>query len=155
MTPAHRDFASSRQRDLRIARHPGAGALADKIEARIRKEDRAWLRRVRGEGKLCAARAIDKHDGASWAVYFVLAPQLRRIKIGVSTSVDKRYKTLRECAPEDFQFLGWIPGGVAVERALHHRLRESRAHGEWFDLTPETLQELARFSIKVGDPLFS
>lgn len=123
-----------------------------------KKFERQYLRDVPSLGiPTVRARALEEHVAPRPAVYFVLAPLINRVKIGHSRGVAARFAGLKECAPEAFVFLGWVPGGYAVERRFHEVYSDLRAHGEWFNATPELR---ARFSKAYGivwpeDPLFS
>lgn len=116
-----------------------------------RTEDRRRLHAVTS-GCFIRAQPASHHPHGHWAVYFVLAPRCGRLKIGTTRFLLKRISSLAAGAAEQLTCLGWVPGGVAVERAIHGRLADSRRYGEWFDLTPEVVAELARFGI--ADPLF-
>lgn len=88
-----------------------------------------------------------------WAVYFIHAPEVSRIKIGCSRDVNARIIDLRIGSPCPLVPLGWVPGGKSVERMMHVDLEESRTHGEWFDTDPRVLSYLRRFGVEL-DPLY-
>jgi transposase-like protein len=81
-------------------------------------------------------------------VYFLLAPDAKMVKIGVTTDLPSRMQAIQACSPVQLTVVATIPGDEAVESAMHLRFASSRAHFEWFRLTPE----LARFieEIKAG-----
>lgn len=64
------------------------------------------------------------------------------VKIGRSINPEQRVRTLgATLAPKDVNvraghLIGTIPGGSAVEHALHMRFRPHRLVGEWFSLEP-------------------
>lgn len=64
-------------------------------------------------------------------VYFVRGCGL--IKIGYSSDIDNRLQGLFTDSPAPLKLLATIPGGREVESAWHRRLKQSRAHGEWFE----------------------
>ncbi len=70
-------------------------------------------------------------------VYFLRCGE--RLKIGTTTDLQKRLKGL---PPGDL--LGTIPGGVDVEREMHHRFRGHLIQGEWFMATPTVLTLLSQ-----------
>lgn len=55
-----------------------------------------------------------------------------RIKIGFSTSVPARLKSLATGIPDVIELLATIDGDRGVERAFHARLSKHRIRGEWF-----------------------
>jgi hypothetical protein len=64
-------------------------------------------------------------------VYFIENQESSLIKIGFSTDVDGRLKTLRTAAP-NLRLIGFIPGTVATESWLHRKFATSRVDREWF-----------------------
>jgi len=54
-------------------------------------------------------------------------------KIGRSTEVERRLRTLQNSSPTNLQLLWSTPGGKALENALHRHFAPIRLHGEWFD----------------------
>lgn len=93
------------------------------------------------------------HEGV---VYFIQAVESGRIKIGYSSNSGKRrLAEMSTGSPEQLEVLGEVPGDVAFERELHRRLRHSRLHGEWFELTPEVLEVLAEYEISVPDRAYA
>jgi hypothetical protein len=68
-------------------------------------------------------------------VYFIQAGQ--RIKIGISSHVDRRLSSLRTSSPERLMVLGVIyawsrESSRAIERGLHLGFSWLHARGEWF-----------------------
>jgi hypothetical protein len=71
-------------------------------------------------------------------VYFVLAKSLDMVKIGYSTThPDSRLAGIRTGCPVEIERLAVIPGGRALELALHKRFETYRVCGEWFRYAPE------------------
>jgi hypothetical protein len=58
-------------------------------------------------------------------------------KIGRSTNVPGRLATLQAGSPQKLEVYAVYVGGVGVEAKAHAMLAEKRAHGEWFDVTPD------------------
>ena len=56
------------------------------------------------------------------------------VKIGYSTNPRARASQVRCNTPADVDLVGYIPGTVEDERAIHARLSEWRISGEWFRL---------------------
>lgn len=67
-------------------------------------------------------------------VYFIGGADM--IKIGWSTNVDERLRTMQPHSPVTLVLLATVRGGVALEQQLHERFKKHRAHGEWFRRTP-------------------
>lgn len=74
-------------------------------------------------------------------VYFVRAGN--RIKIGMSSDVPRRVKSLQTASSEPLQLLAIKQGGRAEEKSLHDRFAHLRQHGEWFTAAPELLAFIA------------
>jgi hypothetical protein len=71
-------------------------------------------------------------------VYFVFATESERIKIGYTQGPPEgRLQTLQTGSPEVLEYLGAIPGTLALEAELHRRFAASRVCGEWFQRTAE------------------
>lgn len=80
-----------------------------------------------------ATRPNKAHPGH---VYFLAAgsPEPLFVKIGYTRNApDSRIKSLQTGCPYPIRLLGAIVGGPEIERELHDRLSECRAHGEWFE----------------------
>lgn len=70
-------------------------------------------------------------------VYFIVARDSRRIKIGFSVDPEARLRELATGAAEPLKLLAIAPGSKAIETRLHARFRESHSHLEWFNATPD------------------
>lgn len=82
-------------------------------------------------------------DGAADAVsylYFIRQGLQGPVKVGRSTDVVARVKSLQTGSAEPLVLLGVVPeAGPLTESALHERLSNYRLCGEWFTATPEVL----------------
>lgn len=65
-----------------------------------------------------------------------------RIKIGVSTNVERRRKDVGAQLPQVPSCLGFIEGDYSLERYVHGLLAEYRLSGEWFSDTPRVREVL-------------
>lgn len=65
-------------------------------------------------------------------VYFLRAGNV--VKIGHSTNLRSRFKSLKTGIAEDARVVKIMPGGRNREREFHKRFAEYRLRGEWFDL---------------------
>lgn len=80
-------------------------------------------------------------------VYFVSDNSRDQIKIGRSTDVRRRVKTLQTGNPSTLKLMGWIEAvnDALLESALHGQYKDLRGIGEWFSIGPtEVLIELQR-----------
>lgn len=76
-------------------------------------------------------------DARESKVYFIESQDSGLIKIGRSHSPADRFKAIKTMSPEKLSLLGCLPEEVATENELHKRFAHLRAHGEWFEATPE------------------
>lgn len=128
---------------LEERRPPSFGKMADRYANYVEASTRI------AEG-LPPLQPLEAHKEGEWAVYFLLAERCQRVKIGTTRYLSRRLKDLEGASPDDHTLFGWVRGGHAVERLTHRLLQDSRAKGEWFDMTPEV-----RAFIDQLDPLFS
>lgn len=76
--------------------------------------------------------------------YFMQVGKTGLVKIGKSIDPFLRRGVLAcRVRPEELYVLG-VLNGAAHEKRLHRKLREHRAHGEWFHPTPAVLAEIAK-----------
>lgn len=66
-------------------------------------------------------------------IYFILAPDMNRLKIGFAENPRGRLSKLQTDSPCPVELLAFIEGGVEEERELHQRFAAHRIAGEWFD----------------------
>jgi hypothetical protein len=71
----------------------------------------------------------------SEVVYLLGAEGLDLVKIGTTTDVDRRVRTMQTGLPLTLSVLWTCEGGRKLERALHDKFRVHNRRGEWFDLT--------------------
>ncbi len=65
-------------------------------------------------------------------IYFVLAEEVNRCKIGFSTDPKKRLQALSSSSPAFLRLLGVIEGELEDEADLHRDFAALRAKNEWF-----------------------
>jgi hypothetical protein len=72
-------------------------------------------------------------------VYFLSADSIPMLKIGKTTAMESRFAAIQACSPATLTLTGVIRGADFVEKWFHRACGQDRAHGEWFRLTPRTL----------------
>jgi Meiotically Up-regulated Gene 113 (MUG113) protein len=93
-----------------------------------------WL-----DEKIAQRPDLDAHAFPECGVYFILCARL--VKIGVASSIHRRFAELCRVIPIPLCPLGWIacdnpPAAFALERVLHQRFAPFRTTGEWFVVHP-------------------
>lgn len=70
-------------------------------------------------------------------VYFAECSATGRVKIGTTEDLTRRIATLNanNCAP--VRLVAAMTGGSDVEKHVHELFSDKRAHGEWFESSPE------------------
>jgi len=76
--------------------------------------------------------ALPAEPGDDW-IYFIHAPEVRRVKIGFSTDPESRLASLQVGSPVELRLIKLIRGNRNEEARLHFRFRDKRLDGEWFD----------------------
>lgn len=87
-------------------------------------------------------RASALCDPSQASVYFIAGAGL--IKIGCTTNLTSRFRTIRNSSPVPIELLGSMPGGTLEEGRTHQRFAHLRRHGEWFEDTPELRAHIER-----------
>lgn len=78
-------------------------------------------------------------------IYFVLAESLGVVKIGYTAgNMKHRLESLQTGCPAKLTVLGFLPGGISEEKALHKRFVASHKEGEWFRLGPDLIAFLGK-----------
>lgn len=88
-------------------------------------------------------RYRDREYEQGVACYFIGGEE-GPIKIGYAENLEKRFKAIQSCSPVVLSVLAWTGGGIFAEMEYHERFASSRLHGEWFERTPELIQEIER-----------
>jgi hypothetical protein len=70
-------------------------------------------------------------------VYCIEEVGRNRVKIGTTTDLKERLKTLATGNSDELRYVGRWPGGYDVETLIHDALAGLRGRGEWFHLSPE------------------
>lgn len=78
-------------------------------------------------------------------VYFVEAPG-RGIKVGYSTNVQGRLRSLQCSSPTPLKVLATIDGTIQVEQRIHALLNDHRLSGEWFADVPAVRAMIERLT---------
>lgn len=71
-------------------------------------------------------------------IYFVRCVDW--VKIGWSSDLKGRLKSLQTTAPGEIKLIGKTRGSIKQERDLHSRFAHHRVSGEWFNADPEILE---------------
>jgi hypothetical protein len=97
-------------------------------------EEQISLSLLRGVGRLPPLRRF---------VYFLHAPALDLIKIGIAENVEARRKVLAKRRKRELITIGYIEGAFADEAAWHARFANIMVEREWFRDTPELREAIA------------
>jgi hypothetical protein len=65
-------------------------------------------------------------------VYFILAEETNRVKIGFSNEPERRLSDLQTGSPCSLRMLAVFRGNSRTEKALHAKFAKQRINGEWF-----------------------
>jgi hypothetical protein len=79
-------------------------------------------------------------------IYFVLAVEVGRIKIGYTATPERRIHALHTSSPFQLETIKIIEGTSKEERALHRRFSHLRVHREWFTDSPELREYISSLS---------
>lgn len=74
----------------------------------------------------------DEQAQTDAAIYFLLAPNLNRVKIGYATKLKQRIGNLQVGCPDKLKLVLALQGKCYWETALHAMFADLRVTGEWF-----------------------
>lgn len=89
--------------------------------------------------QLEAGKAVPTEDGQ---IYFIDGGE--HIKIGFTTSLQRRMVQLNTGAPSGVKLLHLEPGTLQTEKLLHRHFADLRVNGEWFKKSPVLLAHIER-----------
>lgn len=92
---------------------------------------------------------MPKRQMRSGFVYFIYSEATGLVKVGFSNNPTKRFETLSTASPTPLQLLGFIGGGLALEKGLHHEFGKFRVTGEWFRMSPSIIAYMRQKGIPV------
>lgn len=72
------------------------------------------------------------------------------LKIGVTTDLRSRLKTLQIASSQPLYVLTSVPGGRETESYFHRKFEGHRLEGEWFKRHPELMAEIGRLKSADG-----
>jgi hypothetical protein len=79
------------------------------------------------------------------SVYFILAEETNRVKIGFSNEPERRLSDLQTGSPCTLRMLAVFPSNsVGTEKALHAKFAKQRVNGEWFHFHASIREFLTR-----------
>lgn len=112
--------------------------------AKLERDGRRW-RRLYLRACVVAVR-VPTRAHREGSIYVLRRPSTGAIKIGFSTDVDARVRTLSSQSGEQLVRLACFAGTLAGEAELHDRFADCRHVGEWFGPSPELLAWIAAVS---------
>jgi hypothetical protein len=83
-------------------------------------------------------------------IYFFQGQSGGAIKIGYSSSPEKRLKELQTGYPDALKILLMIPGDEKTERIIHRQLKEFRLKGEWFKPDRYVVDKIKELKARYG-----
>jgi integrase len=86
-------------------------------------------------------------------IYFMLAEEFQRLKIGITTNISNRLGMVQNACPSPVKLLRTIPGDISLELRLHRKLRNFRCHGEWFQWNEQTRRLITQTLNEVWVPV--
>ncbi|HGX5380645.1 TPA: GIY-YIG nuclease family protein [Escherichia coli] len=80
-------------------------------------------------------------------VYVLSSKKTGLTKIGYSSNIPQRIKSLGNSGPDCLKLECLIPGGRETENMLHRKFAAKRKHGEWFALSKDDIEGLKSVAI--------
>lgn len=88
---------------------------------------------------------------ARGCVYVIQCTLTGLVKIGWSFQPSARLRSIQADSPTILRLVVLMRGTMGLERRLHIRYAEYRAHGEWFRLSADALGELKERAARLND----
>lgn len=83
-------------------------------------------------------------------VYVIGSPNMNIVKIGWTTNLSKRIRTIRTMSPVSLEILWSTPACDGMEYGLHGYFAAMRSHGEWFRFEDEDAVEAVKLAVESG-----
>lgn len=104
-----------------------------------------------GNGSVCTIlddQTLKRYRTNQGYIYLVHAQSTNRYKIGRSVNPIARLEQLKGQSPYPLQIVEcfWTPDAIADEKYLHESLASIRVHGEWFEFSVLTEDELEQLN---------
>ena len=80
------------------------------------------------------AKPTHKSEGV---IYFLLAREVNRIKIGFTQNLKQRFRDLLNNSPCELEILKVVHGTLQTELAVHAVFNQYRLAGEWYKNNPK------------------
>lgn len=113
-------------------------------------ESRSILAGLEPEEKIQKAEQILEQDEGNLSIYFVVAFDVNRVKIGIATLPDQRVKDMQTGSPCKLEIKRIVKNkSMKGEKLLHALFWDQHEHGEWFNISEE-LEEVI-FNGHLGD----
>ena len=79
-------------------------------------------------------------------IYFVLAKEVDRVKIGRTVNIFERFSTMQTCSPVKLDLLVYFAAPVCIEKKIHARFASYHCHGEWFKYSGEIMSMVEKIT---------
>ena len=109
---------------------------ANEEVTRMRASDRAYQKRIKDD-----ERRLAKFNAS--VVYLICCAGVH--KIGTTTSIDVRIRTIQSMCPMTVELIDTAPGCALQERMLHDMFKDRHSHGEWYRLTSDDVAHALDF----------
>lgn len=73
-------------------------------------------------------------------IYFLLAHEVARVKVGFTTHFENRFRDLQSTSPVKLEVLRVVEGSYHDEQTVMAVFHKYRLHGEWFIAAPPLMQ---------------
>lgn len=116
-------------------------------ESEARRKASEELARMRASDRALKKRLIDNERKlakyAASVVYLIRCAGVH--KIGTTTSIDVRLKTIQSMCPKPVTLVDTAPGSNLQESMLHAMVQHCHSHSEWFKLGRDDVAKVLDF----------
>ena len=85
----------------------------------------------------------NKHETG---IYFILAEEVARVKIGKSVNITQRMSTMKTNSPVLLELVAYFLAPDSAERFIHSVFSRYRLHGEWFTYSKQIQRVVKKLS---------
>lgn len=97
------------------------------------------------------SRVLEDQRKENPQVYVLSSKKTGLTKIGYSSNIPQRIKSLGNSGPDNLTLECLIPGGRETENMLHRKFSTKRKHGEWFALCRDDIEGLKSVALTSDD----